>query len=164
MKLLCELQIIFAWVDKVNKKQMSRVLVFGDNNVDQLKRLLFGPVFHLESHNGLTTEQVVSTMMWELEAMLNEDEKYDSVVIILGANDLSMKETTEYNLRKINELVCRYTRKCLFVDLHCAPIQTQLPTIPVNLHPDLHFETNGIRLNPRGARLVATNIRWMLMK
>jgi hypothetical protein len=100
--------------------------------------------------------------MWELEAMLNEDEKYDAVIIILGTNDLSLKENTEYNLRKINKLVCRYTKKCLFVDLHSTSIQTQLPTIPVNLYPELHFETNGICLNPRGARLVATNIRWKL--
>lgn len=141
---------------------MPRVLVFGDNNVERLKSLLFGPVFHLESHNGLTTELVVSTMMWEVEAMLNEDEKYDAVVVILGTNDLSLEETTEYNLRKINELVCRYSPQCLFVDLHPNPIQTQLPTIPVNLHPEWHFEPNGIHLNSRGARLVATNIRWKL--
>jgi len=134
---------------------MPRFLVFGDDNVDALRPFLSTSVFHLETHNGITADLVVCTMMWEVEAMLNEDEKYDAVVVILGINDLS-------NLSKINELVRRYSPQCLFVDLHSNPMPTQLPTIPVNLHPEWHFEPNGIHLNSRGARLVATNIRWKL--
>ena len=139
---------------------MHKFLVFGDSNVNRLKSFLFEPIFHLESFAGLTTESVINTMIWELEVLVSEDQ-YDAVVIILGMNDLLLKDTTAENLATINDLVSKYSPRCYFVNLIPLP-KFALKTIPVNIITERHFESDGIHLNKRGAQLLAVNMMWNL--
>ena len=138
---------------------MPNILVFGDDNVEILKKYLYGPTFYLESHAGLTSDRVVREL-WELEALIREDGIiYDRVVLILGGNDLLLQNVTCENLRKIYEMVIKHVPKCVFVHIHPMP-GLALPNILANVNQHQHFE--GLYLNDSGARVVSANIRWNL--